>query len=284
MENKRNKKMVYILSFLLIILLIVIIVSIIYLKNLNNKKKNTTPPAEITSVSSVTKESTTLAETTTKKEIKTTKKAKVNTIKNNNKKYNNGNNSYKNRKHLKVPLIYQKPELPSGCEIVALTMVLRYNNFNVGKTELLKFFDFGPITTTNPNKAFLGNPRRDPGYCLEQPVINAGNRYLSSVGSPKRVIYKSGLSISQIKEYINSGTPLIVWITLQANPPKFLDKTYYSDGHPYHPYMNSHTVVISGYNDYGIEVTDSMDGNWTIRYDRFQRSYNSRGQKILIIE
>lgn len=66
----------------------------------------------------------------------------------------------------------QNPELPTGCEITALTTVLNYLGYDVDKLTLAdNFLDKGRVGETSPYKAFVGNPRDEDACGAFAPVI-----------------------------------------------------------------------------------------------------------------
>ena len=75
-------------------------------------------------------------------------------------------------RQLNVDCILQNPELPTGCEVTALAIVLNYYGYGVDKCDLSDYYlDKGYIGETNPNDAFLGEPRYDYSYGCYAPVI-----------------------------------------------------------------------------------------------------------------
>ena len=81
------------------------------------------------------------------------------------------------------PILWQMPELPTGCEITALTMTLQYYGFDVDKvtmaeeylpTVLARFYydSEGNLCGPDLNQYFVGGPHhgdrlylRHPGHC-----------------------------------------------------------------------------------------------------------------------
>ena len=88
-------------------------------------------------------------------------------------------------KKIPVPTICQYPNLPTGCESVAATMVLQYYGYSVSAEEFAKdwlncnanFHSidnklFGP----NPHEVFAGNPFSKHSYgCFATPIVDAIN-------------------------------------------------------------------------------------------------------------
>ena len=85
-------------------------------------------------------------------------------------------------KRLDVECVLQNPELPTGCEITALTTVLNYLGYNVDKLTMADYYlDKGKMGEVSPYKAFVGNPRDEDSCGAFAPVlVNSATKYLKS--------------------------------------------------------------------------------------------------------
>ena len=64
-----------------------------------------------------------------------------------------------------VPMLFQDPELPTGCEVTALAMVLQYYGFDTDKCELSDvYLPKGAVGETDFHYAFVGEPREQHSY------------------------------------------------------------------------------------------------------------------------
>lgn len=111
---------------------------------------------------------------------------------------------YAIREMREFPLIYQEPELPTGCEVTALTMVLNYYGYDVDKvtmaTEYLpclpaEFYygENGVIYGNDMVNYFVGDPTTEEGYICGAPAImTAANAYLQSCGSSRYAVNGTG--------------------------------------------------------------------------------------------
>ena len=84
-----------------------------------------------------------------------------------------------------VPCYLQYPELPTGCESVALTNLLNYYGFGLGKTIIADYY-LPKGSNGNFVTAFDGNPRRSSGGlmgCVAPAITIAGNNFLRAAGS-----------------------------------------------------------------------------------------------------
>ena len=99
-----------------------------------------------------------------------------------------------------VPCYSQYPELPTGCESVALTNLLNYYGFGLGKTIIADYY-LPKGSNGNFVTAFDGNPRRNSGGlmgCVAPAITIAGNNFLRAAGSGKQAKDVSFSSISSI--------------------------------------------------------------------------------------
>ena len=114
-----------------------------------------------------------------------------------------------------VPCYSQYPELPTGCESVALTNMLNYYGFGLGKTIIADYY-LPKGSNGNFVTAFDGNPRRSSGGlmgCVAPAITIAGNNFLRAAGSGKQAKDVSFSSISSIKNRLTCGQPVEMWNT-----------------------------------------------------------------------
>lgn len=157
--------------------------------------------------------------------------------------------------------VCQLPELPTGCEITSLTMVLNYHGFNVDKCDLAdNYLEKGEVGSTNFYKAFVGSPSDGASFGCYAPVIeDTANKYLSSKGSLKKARAVNGLSFSTLLQYIDNGIPVIVWGTLECQEG-YQSVTWTVDGEDLTWITPEHCMVLVGYDNNYVYVADPMTG------------------------
>jgi uncharacterized protein YvpB len=181
---------------------------------------------------------------------------------------------------LDVPCYLQNPELPTGCESVALTNLLRFWGFSLSKTELA--VNWVPRSASDFVYAFLGNPFSEDGGCIMAPgLTDAANDFLESSGSDLRASDISGSSMAELLQYVEQGEPVIVWTTVRMQEPGIVLGE--SDGYVMRD--GSHAVVLCGFDrDAGtVTVADSLDGVVERDAWAFQRIYEVMGSLALVI-
>lgn len=113
------------------------------------------------------------------------------------------NGTVKSYRWLNVPLIAQRPQLPTGCEITATTMMLKYAGAKVTKMSLAREMP----RSSNPNKGFVGSPYSKSGWWIyPKGLMKTVKRH---AGSAKNM---TGASFKKIKAQINKGHPVVVWV------------------------------------------------------------------------
>ena len=70
--------------------------------------------------------------------------------------------------------ILQNPELPTGCESVALTMVLKYLGFDLEKTTIAD--DYLVFADRNFAMGYIGNPHTEDGAGIFAPGLGGRGR------------------------------------------------------------------------------------------------------------
>lgn len=181
-----------------------------------------------------------------------------------------------------VPLILQNPELPTGCESVALTMVLNSLGYSLSKTTIA---DHYLPKGSNYAIEFPGNPHGFGWGCFAPCITNTANAFLTEHGSSKRAYNISGTSQTDLMSYIDKGIPVIVWSSMYMRPVSFTGSSVTYQGKTYNWYRSEHCVVISGYKTDHSEliINDSLDGIVKRNWNAFENIYNMAGQNAVVI-
>ncbi len=186
---------------------------------------------------------------------------------------------------LDVENIMQYPELPNGCEITSLAIVLNYLGYEVDNVWLcdnhlpIEDFIYG-----NPWKTYVGNPKNEGLGCYAPAIVEAGNSYLGSVNSSYKTKNISGTDFHSFTEYIDRGIPVIVWGTMYMNcdPEVYWTRVY--DGEEVVWHASSHCLVLIGYTKDTYIFCDPMRGG-TVEYSResVEESYEINFRQACIV-
>ena len=174
----------------------------------------------------------------------------------------------KNNVKLDAPIIKQFPELPRGCEVTSLAMLLQYEGIEVGKMELAELIvknptplrkENGRIFWGHPNDGFIGNmyTYSQPGYGVYHETIKElADRFL-----PGRVIDLTGSDFEDLKTYLSMNIP--VWVitnTTHKKLPESYFETWQTPRGEVKITYKEHSVLITGYDENYIYFNDPISG------------------------
>lgn len=182
----------------------------------------------------------------------------------------------------------QYPELPTGCESVALTNLLNYYGFGLSKTTIAGHYL--PLSWGNNFvTAFAGDPFTGTGGlngCVAPAIVIAGNNYLSAAGSSLRAVDVSFSSIPALKSRLSCGQPIEVWNTEWGGYPGGRYAASWYNGHSYGLWGGNHAVVLKGYDDEKgiVYVSDSISGDVTRDAKVFFSTWQMMDSQAVAIE
>ncbi|MCH5273854.1 MAG: C39 family peptidase [Lachnospiraceae bacterium] len=144
--------------------------------------------------------------------------------------------------------VLQNPELPHGCEVTALTVLLSYYGCSADKCVLAdEWLPKGTWGSTDFNKAFVGNPRKSVSSagCFASVIEDTANRYLQAQGSS--LIAKScrDVSFEELLSMVEEA-PVIAWMTMELKAP-YIAQVWTVDGEELYWQNYEHCTVLSGY-------------------------------------
>lgn len=195
-----------------------------------------------------------------------------------------------------LTLQLQEPQLPNGCEVTSLAMLLGWAGYPVDKVSLYQGYlprqnfiydQDGSAIGGDPEQVYVGDAASQTGgwYCMEGPIVEAGNAYLQDQGSREQVEAVSGLSHRELDEFLRRDIPLVVWVTLDYDTPMdSIHNWYLSDGTFYQPYANLHCVVVLARGDQGYLTADPLEGWQWVDESLFWASFDAMGRRAVTIE
>lgn len=161
---------------------------------------------------------------------------------------------------LNAPLIAQNPELPKGCEVTSLAMMLQYAGVNVSKMTLANAIPKVPYSQNgymgNPNVGFVGNMYTfsQSGYGVYHvPVYNLAKRYLPSA------VDLTGQSFNSVIAKLNQKKP--VWIITNATYAPLASSafvTWKTTSGNVQITWHEHSVLVTGYDANYIYFNDPL--------------------------
>ena len=179
-----------------------------------------------------------------------------------------------NIKKINVPTICQHPELPTGCEAVAATMVLQYYEENITAanfaSEWLRcsesFYTVnGQMYGPDPNEVFAGNPFSENSYgCFAGAIVNAING--NSINCKAKKL--KAKSVEQLcNEYIDNNHPVLIWATMGMKQSKNGRSWKFENGEKFTWIAGEHCLVLVGYDDEYYFLNDPQSGS-TVAYQK----------------
>lgn len=185
-----------------------------------------------------------------------------------------------------VPFINQYPNYPTGCESVALTILLNYYGVAVTPDDIINKLPKGSVPITkdgklyggNPEVEFIGNPYSLNAYGVyEKPIANVASQYKSGIK------IATGTSFEKILEVVKTGKPVMVWTSMYLAVP-YISRSwiYEPTGETIYWKANEHAVVIIGYTEDKVIISDPIDGKAKYQSKSiFKERYNYYGKKAL---
>ncbi len=201
----------------------------------------------------------------------------------------------KNSVYIDMKNILQQPELPVGCEITALTILLNYYGFNAEKTDMARnYLPKGNNYRTEDGKVykdsffdyFIGDPFTRGYGCFANAIEKAANRYISDNGGGYTVLNISGAHPDVLYDYLAQGIPVVCWATDGMIEPEYYETWYdYSTGEQLDWYINEHCFVLAGFNISGDTVTlnDPMKGIIDYNINKFETRYDQMHRQAIVI-
>lgn len=192
-------------------------------------------------------------------------------------------------------IILQEPELPTGCEITALTMALRFYGLDADKTAMASQYlpqspanlyvgDDGRLYGSDLNEYFIGDPFSSTGIiCGTGAIVSAANAYLGDCGSKIKAEDLTGASPSGLYGLVAQDIPVIVWVTIGMQSRGGLEGWYTENGDYVDWGPNDHGAVLIGYTDDTVVLADPLYGQ--IEYGRaaFEEIFALRNSQCVIL-
>lgn len=186
----------------------------------------------------------------------------------------------------------QLPQLPNGCEVTSLSMLLTAVGHPIDKMTLAREMPKDPTREVigkngnivywgNPNTGFVGSVYRHPsGYAIYHgPLGRFLNRLL-----PNRAVDLTGKPFEDILRYVADGTPVEVWTTATVQPTT-LWQTWQSPTGPVHATMEEHAVLLVGYNATTLFINNPLNGRQAQPVNRrlFIEAWKQLGEQALTV-
>ena len=190
---------------------------------------------------------------------------------------------------LNIPAIQQFPELPRGCEVTSLAMLLNFAGVAVDKLTLADEIPKVPYLHDgyygNPHRGFVGNmyTYNERGLAVYHEVItNLANQYL-----PNNIDNLTGDSFYAVQKKLNEGKP--VWVIVGSTftfLPEEHWKTWNTIDGEIKITTKTHSVLVTGYDENNVYFNDPFyrDQNRAADFENFVASWIQFGSQALSIK
>ena len=176
-----------------------------------------------------------------------------------------------------VPELFQYPSMPAGCEIYSLTGVLQAMGHDADPDSIVANQLPFDVEGDDYASAFWGDPYWS-GEGMPPAIMAAGNAYLEEAGASERFVNLTGTDFGKLASKASSGTPVLVWTTLDFEDPCF-DEPLEANSF----YDLEHCVVLLGVEGHRACIMDPTQGYVTVDYGWFKYLYEQCGSMALAI-
>ncbi len=178
----------------------------------------------------------------------------------------------------------QFPELPAGCESVALTIAINSYGYDLEKTDIAdKYLIYGDSFVDS----YVGDPRvwLDGAGIYPPGIVNTVWNFVEDTGARLYPIDTTSLSLSDLCHFIDAGYPVVAWETYYDAEPSPDGGYEERDGIVYQWFRNEHCVTLYGYDlDQGIVMlSDSVRGKVEISFSEFEYAYDGIGRFSVVM-
>ncbi|KIL41207.1 hypothetical protein SD70_09110 [Gordoniibacillus kamchatkensis] len=190
---------------------------------------------------------------------------------------------------LDAPVIKQYPELPSGCEVTSLAMLLQYAGISKTKLELademkkdetpIRFDGKGGIAYWgNPHTGFVGDVTgKSRGFGIyHEALLPLLQTYIPGA------VDLTGKPFELLQKQVEQGFPVIVWNTIDyAMPAKWVE--WDSPAGRVKTTFAEHAVLLVGYDEQNVYVNDPILGEKGTAIDKaqFLATWEAMGKQAL---
>ncbi|MEI3611668.1 C39 family peptidase [Pseudogracilibacillus sp. SO30301A] len=201
-------------------------------------------------------------------------------------------NINKQEAQLEAPLMKQLPELPRGCEITSLGMLLAFNDIHVDKLELADNIKRNPaIFERRGDKTYFGNPNNGfvgdmlsfdtPGLGVyHKPIAELAKQYAADM----TVHDFTGEDFSAVEEQISLGRP--VWVIINSHYNKLPESefiTWYTEDGPIEVTYREHSVLLTGFDQENVYFNDPLDQRSEAPKENFIEAWIQMGKQAITI-
>lgn len=198
----------------------------------------------------------------------------------------------KDNVELDAPLVEQLPELPRGCEVTSLCMLLAYHDIHADKSILAEEVKRNPATFERKDgKVYFGNPHNGfvgDMYAFDTPGLGVYHKPIAELAKEyaenKTVLDFTGEDFDSIKEQLSMERP--VWVIINSHYQKLPDsqfQTWHTEDGPIEITYRQHSVLVTGYDDEYVYFNDPLNYHHKADIKHFEDAWIQMGQQAITI-
>ncbi|WP_255437623.1 C39 family peptidase [Thalassobacillus sp. CUG 92003] len=191
-----------------------------------------------------------------------------------------------------APLLSQYPELPRGCEVTSLAMLLNYHNISADKMTLADEIKKnkeqqeiinGTIHYGHPNEGFVGdmyNLANEGFGVYHKPVADLVRQYAGD-----RTTDLTGKDFAYILKNLNEGQP--VWVITNTQYEHLPDSQFTEWQTPQGEITvthKEHAVLVTGYDEEFIYFNDPLNKHKKAPHSSFKEAWVQMGKQAITIK
>lgn len=183
---------------------------------------------------------------------------------------------------VKVPEIYQYPDLPTGCEAAAAAIAINSLGYDLSAVDFARDW---LIRGDDIVRSFVGDPFAYGGAGIFPPGLrDSVQRYIDASKAQLAVFDVTGVPADALYRLIDCGVPVVVWSTYYMNDP-WIGSSYTYDGHTVYWYDNEHCVCLYGYDAQtgSVLISDPIQGKVRESAAAFESIYDQIGRMAIVI-
>ncbi|URM33750.1 C39 family peptidase [Cytobacillus firmus] len=190
-----------------------------------------------------------------------------------------------------APAINQFPELPRGCEVTSLSMLLYHAGIQADKLTLAKEIkknpepyrvEDGKIYFGHPNEGFIGDMYSfdNPGLGVyHKPIQELAEKYM-----PGSIEDLTGSDFEDLKIHLSDGRP--VWIIINTAYKQLSDdlfQTWHTPSGKIQITYKEHSVLLTGYDQEFMYFNDPLTGekNKKAPINDFEKAWVQMGKQAI---
>ena len=201
---------------------------------------------------------------------------------------------------LKVTLVNQLPNYPTGCEAASATMMLKYYGYDITLKKMIAAIPAENIRVVNGKRygpkiteKFVGDPRatytsKNPGYGAFAPVLTKSmNSVIQKQFGKQKADNVTGAYLGELLDDVAAGKPVMVWSTYNLQTPSTVNSWYIEtpEGPKLFSYpRGTHVCLLVGFDDKNVYLADPYGAKTkTFSRSAFNDKYKLLGRQAVVI-